>query len=183
MHTARPLPVSGSHPEYGEYPFENMLPAQIPDMNAYAREAVSGEDMNIYLELAYSGGPMNPEGSGISPPAGFGASGGLPAPGGKSVLSIYRLADGTVEDSEIDGFNMSFAPVFAAEALRLEKGQTSYARYAFEDSAEPLVLHFPERILRQWISPPEPGSEERPRLTAGPGRLFWRSRQKRTKSG
>ena len=58
MHTARPLPVSGSHPEYGEYPFENMLPAQIPDMNAYAREAVSGEDMNIYLELAYSGGPM-----------------------------------------------------------------------------------------------------------------------------
>ena len=42
MHTARPLSVSGEHPEYGVYPFQNMLPAVIPDMDAYVREAAEG---------------------------------------------------------------------------------------------------------------------------------------------
>ena len=139
MHTARPLSVSGEHPEYGVYPFQNMLPAVIPDMDAYVREAAEGEDMSIYLQLAYIGAPL--EFSESRDPA------ELVKPGADSVFSIYRLADGEVPEGEIDSFNMSFAPVFAAEVLRLEKGKESFARYSFDGSAEPFVLHYPKEIV------------------------------------
>ena len=152
LHTARRMPVSESTPEFGEYNFQEMLPAVIPDLSTFAAEAFTGEDMEIYLEIAYNGEP--PEA-----PAESAAFRDLLHPAGRSVISLYRLEDGAVPDEAVTAFDMSYAPVFASEVLKLKGNEIIHARYALDESAAPYLLHFPEEIIR--ITETEDGMPER----------------------
>ncbi|MBO6158591.1 MAG: hypothetical protein J6P72_04910 [Firmicutes bacterium] len=148
LRTALPLTLSAEHPEYRDYPFENMLPAGIPDMEAFVREAAEREDMNIYLDMAFLGEAMDfPFLGDVLKISAENNPFESIHPGADSVFSIYRLAGDVFPAIHPADLDLRWAPVFAAQILRLEKGKTSLATYAFEESEAPFILHFPERIV------------------------------------